>query len=184
MRIFKNNKIEFFFSELGHFKVVDKNNYFLGTPSDAFLSLKDFSINSLILFKGFLEEKMKEMIHREINEYIVPMSTIKSINPSNKIILLKVEKEALKQTHQNFNAPEESIKFSKLKKLPLYSKSNEKLGRMTDLYYPIDDNCNFIVKGSELVKFLEDLKIIPNRDLLVPEQLISNLSDKIIIDVE
>ena len=172
-----DNKIEFFFSELGHFKVVDTNKHVLGMPGDAFLSLEDFSINSLILFRGHLEEKLEDILHKEINEYVVPMSTIKAIDPNNKVILLNVAKEELKLTNKKFNAPEETIEFLRLRKLPLFSKSDEKLGRIVDIYYPIGDTCRFVVEGSELEEFLEKFRIVPNHDLIVPEHLINHLLD-------
>lgn len=182
--IIDDNKIEFFFSELGHFKVVDANRHNLGIPGDALLSLEDFSLNSLILFRGHLEGKLEEIIHKEINEYIVPMSSIKAIDPTNKVFLLNVAKEELKQTSKDFNVPAQTIEFLKLKKLPVYSKSNEKLGRIVDIYYPIGDTCKFVVAGSELEEFFIKLRIVPNHDLLVPEQLINNLLDKIQISVD
>lgn len=164
-------KLEFLFSDLRNFKIVDIDNRELGVPNDVLLSLKDFSINSLILGKGY-------------NKYFIPIPKIKAIDLKSKKIILKESGDEIKNNGKYYTAPEETITYLKLKELPVYSKSNEKIGKIVDIFYPSEEPCQFIIAGSELRELLEKLKIITNLDLLVPEHLISHLSDKIQLNAD
>ena len=179
----EDDKKQFFFSTLSQYKVEDKHGNIIGRPGDALFFSQDMKIHSLILFGGLLEEKMEELHFRENIDPIVPVSTIQSINPDKKRIVLNVGKEELKSTDHNFKAPEGLLQFIKLKKLPIYEKHNEKVGRVVDIFFKEKGGYSLIVGGSALEDFLEKLGVIPDKDLIVPGATITEISDKIKIEV-
>ena len=176
------NKSDFFFSHLSRFKIEDKNGKTIGRAGDALFSNKDLSIHSLILFGGLLEEKMEDLGFRENIDPIVPISVIKSIDQKNRKITLTVPKEDLKTTDNNFVAPDGTIQYLKLKKLPIFEKGNEKIGRVIDIHFQKDGKYKFIVGGSALEEFLEKVRVIPDKDLIVPGSAVTEISDKIQIN--
>lgn len=171
----------FFFSHLSQFKVEDKNGKRIGNPGDALFS-EDLKIDSLILFGGMLEEKMEDLGLRENIDPIVPISTIKSFDEKNKKIVLNVAKEELKTTNNEYKAPEGFIQYIKLKKLPIFEKNNERIGRVIDIFFNAKGGYSFIVGGSALEEFLEKVRIIPDKDLIVPSSSVTEISDKIKIN--
>ena len=173
------NKKDFLFSKLSQFRVEDKNGKIIGRPGDALFSKKDLSIDSLILFGGMLEEKMEDFHLRENIDPIVPLTQIASIDEKKKKIVLKVAKEELKTTNNTFVAPEGMLQYIKLKKLPIYEKSNEKIGRVIDIHFLKEGGYKFIVGGSGLEEFLEKVRIIPDKDLIIPVNAVTEISDKI-----
>ena len=178
MLIDENKKHNFFFSNLSQFKVEDKDGKALGKPGDALFS-KDMKIDSLILFGGLLEEKMEDLGLRENIDPIVPLSAIKSIDEKKRKIVLNVAKKELKTTNADYNAPEGLIQYIKLKKIPIFEKNNEKIGRVIDIFFNEKGGYSFIVGGSALEEFLEKVRIIPDKDLIVPGSSVTEISDKI-----
>lgn len=183
-KLLVDKKEDFFFSNLSQFKVEDKNGKIIGKPGDALFSKKDFSINSLILFGGILEEKMEDIHLRENIDPIVPLSTIASVDQKKKKIVLKVSKEDLKHTDNNFVAPDGLIQYIKLKKLGIVEKNHEKIGRIIDIFFQADGKYKFIVGGSGLEEFLEKIRVIPDKDLIVPGSSVKEISDKIVLNVD
>lgn len=189
MIIENNNKLDYFFTELHHFKVMDENGHIIGYPSDeALLSLENFSLNSLIVFKGILEEVLGEMIDTEIDKIheitkvLVPISNLKAIDPVNRIFILNVSIDEIKQIDSNFSAPAETIKYSDLKKYPVFTKDDIKLGRIIDIHY-YEDTCKFIITKTRLENLFSSIFYFKkNRHFVVPEELIEHLLDKIRID--
>ena len=177
--LLEQNKEDFFFSKLSQFKVEDKNGKNIGKPGDALFSKKDLSINSLILFGGMLEEKLEDLGVKENIDPIVPLSSIASIDKKSKKIVLKVAKEDLKNTNNSFVAPDGMIQYIKLKRLPIYEKGNEKIGRVIDIHFLKQGSYKFIVGGSALEEFLEKVRIIPDKDLIIPSNAVTEISDKI-----
>lgn len=178
-------KFDFLFSELRHFKIIDKNSIVFGTSNDALLSLKDFSIDSLILHKENFGKQLKESNYKQIGKFFIPMSTIERIDSSNKTIMLNESMDSIKYINLNFTTHEETIQYLKLKEIPIYSRSDEKIGKIVDIYYPSEDSCKFIVTTSELREFFEKLHLVQNHDLVVSEHLIIHLSEsKIQVNVE
>lgn len=176
-----NKKYNFFFSQLAKFEVEDKNGKKIGKPGDA-LFTKDIIIESLILFGGHLEEKMEDLHLRKNIDPIVPLTVIDSIDEQKGIIRLKVAKDELKTTDNNFKAPEGLIQYIKLKKLPIYEKDNVKIGRVIDILFKAHGGYSFLVGGSELEELLEEVRIIPDKDLIVPSSSVIDISDKIKIN--
>lgn len=178
-------KLDFFFSDLRYFKIVDKNGVTIGVPTDALLALKDFSIDSLILIKSFYGKMLKDANYKQISKYFIPMSTIGYIDSLNKVIILNESIDGIKYINMNFTGHEETIQYFKLKEIPIYSKSDEKIGTIVDIYYPSEDTCQFVVVTSVLREFFEKLHLVPNHNLMVPEHLITHLSEsKIQINVD
>ncbi len=174
-----DSKSDFFFSHLAKYKVEDKDGKAIGKPGDALLSVTNLSIESLILFGGMLEEKMEDLGLKENIDPIVPLSIIDSVDDSKKKITLKISKEELKTTDNNFKAPEGTIQFIKLKKLPIFSHDNEKIGRVIDIHYRKDGSYRFIVGGSALEEFLEKVRVIPDKDLIVPGSSVTSIGSDI-----
>lgn len=179
-----DKKSDFFFSQLSQFKVEDKNGKNIGKPGDA-LFTKDFRIDSLILFGGLLEEKMEDLHLRENVDPIVPISVIQTVDETNKKIVLNVAKDELKSTNNSFVAPEGLMQFIKLKKLPIFEKNNEKIGRVVDIFFEKDGKFKLIVGGGALEEFLEKVRVIPDKDLIVPgSSLVGDITDKITIKLD
>ena len=178
-----DNKSEFFFSHLSRFKVEDKNGKVIGRVGDALFSSKDLSIHSLILFGGLLEEKLEDLGFRENIDPIVPISVINSIDQKKRKITLNVSKEDLKTTDNNFVAPNGTIQYLKLKKLPIFEKGSEKIGRVIDIHFQKDGKYKFIVGGSALEEFLEKIRVIPDKDLIVPGSSVTEISNKIQVNI-
>lgn len=177
--ILEQNKQDFFFSKLSQFKVEDKNGKNIGKPGDALFSKKDLSIDSLILFGGILEEKLEDLHMKENIDPIVPLSSIASIDEKGKKIVLKVAKEDLKSTNNAFVTPDGMIQYIKLKKLPIFEKGNENIGRVIDIHFLKQGGYKFIVGGSALEEFLEKVRVIPDKDLIIPASAVTEISDKI-----
>jgi sporulation protein YlmC with PRC-barrel domain len=178
-----DKKSDFFFSQLAQFKVEDKNGKIIGKAGDAIFNKKDMTFNSLILFGGLLEEKMEDFGLKENIDPIVPISAIASVDQKKKKIVLNVDKSELKTTNKDFSAPEGTIQYIKLKKLAIYEKENEKIGRVIDIFFHSSGMYKFIVGGSALEEFLEKVRVIPDKDLIVPNSAIKEISDKIVLTV-
>ena len=176
-----DKKSDFFFSHLSQYRVEDKNGKIIGRPGDALFLLKDLSIDSLILFGGLLEEKLEDLHLKENIDPIVPVSVIKTVDQKKKKITLNVGREELSATDDNYKAPAGKIQYLKLKKLPIFEKENERIGRVIDIHYRTDGKYSFIVGGSALEEFLEKIRVIPDKDLIVPSTSITEISDKIAI---
>ena len=174
MLIDKN--FDFFFSNLAKFKVVDKNNVVVGRPGDALLNEKDLSIHSFIIFGSMLEERLEDMGFKENIDPIVPINLVEKEDISKRIYKLKVSKDELKATDNNFTAPMGTIHLIKLKKLSVFDKNNEKIGRVIDIFFQKNGKFQFIIGGSALEEFLEKIKIYPDIDLIVPSDSIAEIS--------
>lgn len=178
---FNDDKKNFFFSQLTQFEVEDKDGKKIGRPGDALLT-KGMKIDSLILFGGHLEEKLEALHLRENIDPIVPVSSIESIDEKKGIIRLKEAKRELRTTDKNFIAPAGLIQYIKLKKLPIYEKNNIKIGRVIDILFKANGDYSFIVGGGTLEEFLEEIRVIPDKDLIVPRSSVTEISDKIKIN--
>lgn len=174
-----DSKNDFFFSQLAKYKVEDKNGVTIGKPGDALLSTKDLSIESLILFGGMLEEKMEDIGLKENIDPIVPLTTIVSVDDKDKKIVLNVSKDDLKTTDNNYKAPDGKIQYIILKKLGIFSKDSEKIGRVIDIHFKQDGSYSLIVGGSGLEEFLEKVRVIPDKDLIVPKSAVTSIGSDI-----
>lgn len=179
----EDNKTEFFYSELAHINVYDQYGKYVGRTGDALLSTNDLAINSLILFKGFLDEKLEDLTLKENNDPIVPIKAIESIDQHNKKMFLKVSLDDLQTTGKNFVTPVGTINFLILKRLVLHEKNNEKIGRILDIFYRPDGQYSLIVGGSHLEEFLEKIRIIPDKNLIIPRRFVTQIADEITIDL-
>ena len=121
---------------------------------------------------------------RENIDPIVPLTSIAHIDEKKKKIVLKVAKSDLKTTDNNFVAPEGMLQYIKLKKLPIYEKGNEKIGRVIDIHFLKQGGYKFIVGGSALEEFLEKVRVIPDKDLIIPGNAVTEISDKIQIKLQ
>lgn len=66
--------------------------------------------------------------------------------------------------------------------MPIYEKNNEIIGRIIDILFNDGSNYSFIVGGSVLEEFLEKIRIIPDKNLIVPRSSVNEISDKIKIN--
>lgn len=114
-RIFLDtDKNNLYFSQLAQYEVEDKNSKKIGSPGDA-LFTNELKIDSLILFGGYLEEKMENLHLRKNIDPVVPVSVIDSIDDSKKLIHLKIAKSELKTANDGFVAQSGLIQYTKLK---------------------------------------------------------------------
>lgn len=184
MIVDNNKKLDYFFSELHHFQVIDKNKRIIGScTEEALLSLEDFSLDSLIVVKSFFKKLVRTIIDKETNKVIIPVSNLKAIDPVNRLFLLSVATEELKQIDSNFSTPPETIKYSNLMKYPVYSKDEIKLGRIIDIHY-YQDTCKFVIAKTRLENIVSRIVYFTSsKQFIVPEDLIEQMLDKIRINV-
>ncbi|MHA2364097.1 MAG: PRC-barrel domain-containing protein [Candidatus Hodarchaeales archaeon] len=172
---------DYFFSVLTKFKVLDSENKSLGRIGDALFS-KDLSLDSLILFGSIIEEKMEDIGLREDIDPIISVKDIVEEDIKGKKLKITKLKTQIPTTGKDWKPPEDLYQFTKLRKIPVYDKNEEKIGTIIDIAFHTDGTYTLVIGGSFLEEFLERIKIFADKDLLVPKKYIKEFSmEKIIV---
>ncbi|MHA2363597.1 MAG: PRC-barrel domain-containing protein [Candidatus Hodarchaeales archaeon] len=167
-----------FFSYLKKFKVLDKDDKVLGHIGDLLLNKENINIHSLIIYGSFIEEKLEDIGLREDIDEIVPLNVFTQQNLTEKHLKIKKWKRDLKTTGKGWKVPENCYQFSKLKKIPVYNRSNEKIGKIVDIGFDNKGRYFIIVRG----KFLAG--IFADEDLFIPQINIKTFSEeKIVLNI-
>ncbi|MHA1991801.1 MAG: PRC-barrel domain-containing protein [Candidatus Hodarchaeales archaeon] len=164
------------FSYIGNFKVVDKNNVNVGRIGDALLSKNDLDIDSVLIHGSFVEEKLEDIGVREDIDPIVPVNLISKVDTDKSTITLSEAKENLKTTSKDWSPPDNVYQLSKLRKTPVMDSEGEKVGTIIDVYWESNKNHVLVLGGGWLEEFFESIRMIADKDLLVPSKIISSFS--------
>jgi sporulation protein YlmC with PRC-barrel domain len=164
------------FSYIGNFKVVDKNNVNIGRIGDALLSKNDLDIDSVIIHGSFFEEKLEDIGIREDIDPIVPVNLISNVDTDKSTITLSESKENLKTTKKDWSPPDNVYQLSKLRKTPVMDNEGEKVGTIIDVYWESNKNYVLVLGGGWLEEFFESIRMIADKDLLVPSKIVSSFS--------
>lgn len=176
-------RVKIDFSYLKKFKVMDKNNNEVGKVID-FSFNKNYNPTKFILGGSLIEELREDLGLKPDDDPIVPVNLINKIDMNEKKAYLSVDKKELKNKLDREALPPTDKLFSQITKCDVYSKDDQKLGKVVDALFSPNDDVSFVLGDSKFVEFLENVGLLGNYDLLLPSKHITemNMPNQIKID--
>ena len=133
-------------------------------------------LSQFILGGGIWEEILESLKLRPDKDPIFNASLIKRIGDQ---IQLDTDVESLKTTLDECAISDDEIRLSELSKLDIFDENGVKIGNVIDVDFDVDGKASLIVGGSFVEEKLESLGIKPDIDIIVPDDVIESISDKI-----
>ena len=134
------------------------------------------NLSQFILGGGMWEELLESLKLRPNKDPIFNASLIEKIGDQ---IHLNTDVESLKTTLDECAISDDEIRLSELSKLAIFDEDGVKIGNVIDVDFDVDGKASLIVGGGFVEEKLESLGIKPDIDIIVPDDVIESISDKI-----
>jgi sporulation protein YlmC with PRC-barrel domain len=170
--------VSFFFSDLKEYSVLDINGNNLGSVGDALFQIDSgmIKLHSLILYGGWIEEKLEDIKLQENIDPIIPIEVIIKEDPESQTFTINLEKNNVKATTKEWKIPSGLLQFSQMKKVPIYDKNGITVGSIIDIFFHANHWHKLIIGGNWLDKFLKKIKGKLYTELILPISKVTEFS--------
>ena len=126
-------------SNLRYKRVTDSEGHDIGTINDAVVNRESLNVRGFVIHGSKFEEMMEDL---KVRTDVDPLVTLDSIaNVDEHTINLKMTKSELANAMAPGEITENELLFSKLQKVPVYSKFDDNIGIFTDISYHVRCLC-------------------------------------------
>ncbi len=168
--------------ELKNSDVLDTTGNKIGRIGDfTFKFDGELKLAQFILAGPRFEEFLEAVKIKPDKDPIFDASLIKKLGDE---VHLDTTANTLKTTLDDCAITDDEIRLSDLQKLEIYDKKGEKIGKTLDVDFDTDGSASLIVGGGFFEEKLEALGFKKDVDLIVPGNVIEEVSDKITLKVE
>jgi sporulation protein YlmC with PRC-barrel domain len=136
----------------------------------------ELKLHSFIVGGSLWEELREQLGFIDDIDPVIPVDNVKEILKDK--IVLRVPKKELKHKLQKDVFPENAITYSYLKRKDIIDQKGKIIGRIVNLIFVPCGEAIFVLGGSMFKEFVEKLGLKQNIDLLLPLDLIKDISDK------
>ena len=163
--------------EIMKIDVIDAKGDKIGHINDfTFTFDGSLKLSQFILGGGTWEELLESLKLKPDKDPIFNASLISKIGDN---IHLNSDVDSLKTTLDECAISDNELRLSELSKLNIFDENGENIGNVIDVDFDVDGRASLIVGGSFIEEKLEALGIKPDFDIIVPDDAIESISDKI-----
>ncbi len=140
-------------SSLKYKRVIDSDGNDIGTIKDAVVNVNSLNVRGFVIHGSRLEELMEDLKLRTDVDPLVLNDSIENFD--NKLISLNVNKEKLSNVMAQGEIKEDEILFSQLRKKPVFSNQNEKVGIFSDIFFDSEGASSYSLGGQVFQKMIK-----------------------------
>ncbi|MFW9919103.1 MAG: PRC-barrel domain-containing protein [Candidatus Thorarchaeota archaeon] len=141
----------------------------------------DLKLSQFILTGSVFEEFLEAIKARPDKDPVFNSSMIKKLDDK---VHLDTSRNGLKTTLDKGAISEDEIRLSTIEKLSIYDKNGISIGKAIDVDFDVDGSASLIVGGGFFEEKLEALGLKKDIDIIVPGNVIEEISDRIQLKVE
>ncbi|OLS27185.1 MAG: hypothetical protein HeimC2_12950 [Candidatus Heimdallarchaeota archaeon LC_2] len=141
-------------SSLKYKRVIDSDGNDIGTIKDAVINMNSLELRGFVIHGSRLEELMETLKLRADVDPLLSNDFIENFDTNQ--ITLNVNKEKLSNAMAQGEIKEDEILFSQLRKIPVFSKQNRKVGIFSDIFFDSQGLSSYSLGGQVFQKILCD----------------------------
>lgn len=140
-------------SSLKNKRVIDSDGNDIGTIKDAVVNMNSLNVRGFVIHGSRIEELMEDL---KLRTDVDPLLSNDSIaNYDNKLITLNVNKERLSNVMAEGEIKEDETLFSQLRRIPVHSKLNKKIGIFSDIFFDNEGVASYSLGGQSFQKMIK-----------------------------